>query len=148
MAQEYRIGELAEKSGVTRRTIHYYMARGLLPASDGAGLGTTYREEHLDRIMLIKRWQDAFLPLEEIKKRLSSMTHAQVKEALHGKVDPPSGGDEPGVPAPFSPEGLGMVYQRILLGHGVEIHYPAGSGKAKQLVEALYRAAENLMKEG
>ena len=49
---EYRIGELAEKAGVTRRTIHYYIGRGLLPASQGSGLGTTYSDEHLYRICL------------------------------------------------------------------------------------------------
>lgn len=41
-SEQYRIGELAEKAGVTKRTIHYYMGRGLLPAPQGTGLGTTY----------------------------------------------------------------------------------------------------------
>ena len=27
---EYRVSELAEKAGVTKRTIHYYISKGLL----------------------------------------------------------------------------------------------------------------------
>ena len=80
----YRIGELAEKAGVTKRTIHYYMGRGLLPTSEGAGLGTTYSDEHLYRIMLIKKLQDAWLPLDEIRKRISGMSLQDVIKSLAG----------------------------------------------------------------
>jgi DNA-binding transcriptional MerR regulator len=153
---EYRISELAEKSGVTRRTIHYYMARGLLPPPDGAGLGTTYREEHLARILLIKRWQDAFWPLEQIKKHLTSMTYEQVQEMLgrNGIEPPPTEGGEAGSPptAPTPPTPipmiqLGVTYQRIVIAHGVELHVPAQDSKAQQLAEQLYAYADKILKE-
>jgi DNA-binding transcriptional MerR regulator len=160
--EEYRISELAEKSGVTRRTIHYYMARGLLPPPDGAGLGTTYREEHLARILLIKRWQDAFWPLEQIKKQLTSMTYAQVQEMIgrSGTEPPPIPKDGNGWGLPSEPElpngtstpqqqgKLGIAYQRITIAHGVEIHVPSNDPKAQQLANQLYAYAEKLLKEG
>ncbi len=156
---DYRISELAEKSGVTRRTIHYYMARGLLPPPDGAGLGTTYREEHLARILLIKRWQDAFWPLEQIKKYLTSLTYEQVQEMLgrSGTEPPPVEGGEAGfLPTPQSPQSpqstippvqLGILYQRIVIAHGVELHVPAQDPKAQQLAEQLYAYADKILKE-
>jgi DNA-binding transcriptional MerR regulator len=153
---EYRISELAEKSGVTRRTIHYYMARGLLPPPDGAGLGTTYREEHLARILLIKRWQDAFWPLEQIKKQLTSMSYEQVQEMLgrSGIEPPPTEGGEasslptaPTPPTPIPTIQLGVTYQRIVIAHGVELHVPAQDPKAQQLAEQLYAYADKILKE-
>jgi DNA-binding transcriptional MerR regulator len=155
--EEYRISELAEKSGVTRRTIHYYMARGLLPPPDGAGLGTTYREEHLARILLIRRWQDAFWPLEQIKKQLTSMTHEQVQDMLRksGTEPPPIEGWETSAPtppptlppSPVQPIQLGIAYQRIMIAHGVELHVPAQDPKAQQLAEQLYAYADKILKE-
>lgn len=159
--EEYRIGELAEKSGVSRRTIHYYLSRGLLPPSEGAGLGTTYSEEHYFRILLIKQMQDHFFPLDEIKKRITSMSLEQVRDALslgeqknvkvteeknqygfyesfsmHNKVEE---GKEP-LP--------GQAYQRVVLAHGVEIHFPLDQQKASQLAQKLLQFAEKELKEG
>lgn len=79
---QYRIGELADKAKVTKRTIHYYMGRGLLPPPEGAGLGTTYSDEHLYRVLLIKKLQDSYLPLDEIKKRIANMDLGAVKACL------------------------------------------------------------------
>lgn len=31
MGEKYRIGELAEKAGVKKRTIHYYIGRDIIP---------------------------------------------------------------------------------------------------------------------
>ena len=35
---EYKVSELASKAGVTKRTIHYYISKGLLMPPDGNGL--------------------------------------------------------------------------------------------------------------
>ena len=34
---EYKVSELAEKAGVTKRTIHYYISKGLLLPPNGNG---------------------------------------------------------------------------------------------------------------
>ena len=159
----YRIGELAEKSGVTKRTIHYYMGRGLLPPSEGAGLGTTYSDEHLYRIMLIKKLQDDYLPLDEIRKRISIMSLREVVKSLEGndtgeRLSEPSiqyGSSEDKV-RENAPEGNhskknaagGITYERIDIGLGLELHFQSDNEKAREMAEVLYRYAQKMMKEG
>ena len=65
------IGELVQASGVSRRTVRYYVQRGLLPPPEGAGRGHYYRPEHLTRLLEIKELQGRGLGLEEIRERLA-----------------------------------------------------------------------------
>ena len=97
MGQEYKIGELAEKSGVSRRTIHYYLSRGLLPSPKGVGPQSFYTEEHLLRLDLLKKLQEKYWPLDKIREHLNTLTPEEVKKELqefekHAK-------EKPGVPA-------------------------------------------------
>jgi DNA-binding transcriptional MerR regulator len=141
---QYRIGELADKAGVTKRTIHYYMARGLLPASQGSGLGTTYSDEHLYRIMLIKKLQDQYLPLDQIRKRMIDMPLEEVKRCLENQTAYVSE-----QPVKYSVSKMtGSAYNRIPVGFGVEIHFPSDDDKAVKLAEKLYQYVEKMMKEG
>lgn len=65
--QEMFIGGLAEKAGVTPRTIRYYEQRGLMGPGLRAGTGfRRYDEEHLSRLWLIDRLKSLGLSLEEI----------------------------------------------------------------------------------
>ncbi len=160
----YRIGELAEKSGVTKRTIHYYMGRGLLPPSEGAGLGTTYSDEHLYRIMLIKKLQDDYLPLDEIRRRISGMSLQEVLNSLEGSdaavmLSEPSVQYGPSVCLTGeNPQGINhtkknaaagsITYERIDIGSGLELHFRSDNEKACEMAEVLYRYAQKMMKEG
>src|SRR6266403_2148710 len=51
----YRIEELAELGGVTRRTVRYYVQRGLLPTPLGTGRGPHYTQAHLERLIHIRQ---------------------------------------------------------------------------------------------
>src|SRR5262245_22390917 len=64
----YNINTLAQKTGLTRRTIRYYVQRGLLPRPEGGGRGHYYTEEHLARIELLQRWRSQGVPLEKMKE--------------------------------------------------------------------------------
>ena len=68
---ELSIGELAQRTGVTRRTIRYYVEIGLLPPPAGAGKAAVYGPEHLERLETIKELQAYRLSLEEIRDRLA-----------------------------------------------------------------------------
>ena len=70
MEKSYSIQEIVQASGVPRRTVRYYVQRGLLPPPEGAGRGHFYRPEHLDRLLMIKDLQGRGLSLEEIRARL------------------------------------------------------------------------------
>lgn len=62
-----RIGELAQKAGVTPRTIRYYEKLGLIDPSDREGKGFRYyTEAELARLRKINALQALGLSLEEI----------------------------------------------------------------------------------
>lgn len=63
-----RIGEIAERSGVTPRTIRYYEELGLLPRSERElGKHRSYTEADVDRVRELKRLRDLLgLSLDEL----------------------------------------------------------------------------------
>ncbi len=62
------MSELAQKAGVTKRTIHYYISKGLLMPPNGTGVNSLYDDTHYERIMLIKKFQSEYLPLNKIRE--------------------------------------------------------------------------------
>lgn len=69
----YSLAELAKLADVTPRTIRFYIAQGLLPSPEAAGPRTTYTDEHLKRLLLIKQMQASGMPLATIRAQLRSM---------------------------------------------------------------------------
>jgi DNA-binding transcriptional MerR regulator len=80
--EEFLIGELAEKTGVSVRTIRYYISEGLLPSPQTRGRYTVYDEDYIERIELIKRLKEAFLPIREIRMMLESKSKVEIDEFL------------------------------------------------------------------
>ncbi|MFD8572948.1 MerR family transcriptional regulator [Streptomyces sp. NPDC057694] len=62
-----RIGELADRAGVTPRTLRYYESRGLLPARRGGNGYRTYDEDDLRALRQIRTLQDFGFDLEETR---------------------------------------------------------------------------------
>lgn len=77
----YSLDELTSAAGVTVRTVRYYIAEGLLPPPVGGGPRTRYTQGHLDRLMLIGRLKDAYMPLKEIRRRLQSLSDEEIGDA-------------------------------------------------------------------
>jgi DNA-binding transcriptional MerR regulator len=67
----YGVDELAERAGVSRRTVRYYVQRGLLPAPLGVGRGKHYSEQHLAKLVHIRDRQAEGVSLEDIAMRVS-----------------------------------------------------------------------------
>ena len=67
----YNIETLAQMTGLTRRSIRYYVQRELIPKPEGGGRGHYYTDEHLRRIEIIKKWQAQGVPLEKMKELLA-----------------------------------------------------------------------------
>ena len=69
-ATTLRIGDLAERAGVTPRTIRYYEELGLLPPAEREhGKHRTYDEAAVERLREITRLRDLLgLSLEELKR--------------------------------------------------------------------------------
>ena len=92
-----RIGELAERTGVSRETIHFYLREGLLPRPRKAGRNMAFYEDtHVERLLLIKRLQnERFLPLARIKQLLSGQGggDADLVAELQSLVGTPEAGE-------------------------------------------------------
>jgi DNA-binding transcriptional MerR regulator len=80
--EEFLIKELAKRANTTVRTIRYYTNEGLLPQPSSQGKYALYTQTHLDRLELIRRLKEAFLPLREIRSIMLSLTDEEVREHL------------------------------------------------------------------
>jgi len=81
----YRIGEVAERVGVTTRTIRYYEELGLLgtPAARAKGTHRLYREADVVRLRELVRLRDLLgLSLEEL---LALAEVEEAREVLRGQ---------------------------------------------------------------
>ena len=101
----YGVEELAERAGVSRRTVRYYVQRGLLPAPLGVGRGKHYSQQHLATLVRIRDQQAAGVSLEDIAARRHGVTLAR----------------EPTRSAPLSTASQSS-WTRVVLLDGVELH--------------------------
>lgn len=69
----YTAADLAERAGVSERTVRYYLAEGLLPAPAGRGRGANFGQGHLTRLRLIRAIQQAGNNLETIAEYLREL---------------------------------------------------------------------------
>jgi len=70
---------LSALTGVSARTVHFYVQQGLLPPPEGAGRGSRYAAVHLDRLRLIRRLQEQHLPLAEIRRQVETLTDVELR---------------------------------------------------------------------
>ena len=96
----YGVEELARRAGVSRRTVRYYVQRGLLAPPLGVGRGDHYTEQHLTTLVRVRELQESGVSLDEIAARLQG-----------GVVER----KEPALP-------LQATWTRVELGSGVEVH--------------------------
>jgi DNA-binding transcriptional MerR regulator len=87
-----RIGELAELTGTTPRTIRYYEEIGLLPASGGREQGKhrCYSQADVERVREIVRLRDLLgLSLEELSRLLEAeAARAEIRREYQKSEDP------------------------------------------------------------
>ncbi len=83
--EELTIDELANRAGVTARTVRFYSARGLLPPPRLRGRLGLYGGDHLARLDLIRELQTLGFTLSAIERHLSRVSDDATPEdlALH-----------------------------------------------------------------
>jgi DNA-binding transcriptional MerR regulator len=123
----YNIDNLASLSGLSRRTIHYYVQRGLLAPPEGGGRGSYYTESHLKALKRIAELAAQGVPLIHMK----ALLEGEKPGALGA---PPPGGDRqqlpPGAPAaaPALPPGVHVArVEKAELAPGVELTWAPGA---------------------
>jgi DNA-binding transcriptional MerR regulator len=91
-AKPLRIGEVAEQTGTTPRTIRYYEEIGLLPGADDRAQGKhrTYSEADAERVREIIRMRDLLgLTLEELSTLLEAESaRAAIRREIQQTDDP------------------------------------------------------------
>jgi DNA-binding transcriptional MerR regulator len=73
---------LAHAAGVTVRTVHYYIAEGLLPPPLGEGRQARYAPGHLARLKLIAALRNEGLSLAAIRARVAVLSDVEAQAAL------------------------------------------------------------------
>ncbi|MBN2339260.1 MAG: MerR family transcriptional regulator [Acidobacteria bacterium] len=86
----YDLKGLCAASGVTPRTVHFYIQQGLLPAAGSAGPGAKYGAGHAARLKLIKLLQKEHLPLAEIRRRIEPLDDGEVLDLLEEQERKPA----------------------------------------------------------
>lgn len=66
----YTLNDLCQLIELTPRTVRFYIQKSLMPAPEGSGRGAYYTQAHIERLLEIKKWQDAGLSLERISELL------------------------------------------------------------------------------
>jgi DNA-binding transcriptional MerR regulator len=74
----YTLAEIADVTGLSPRTVRYYVAQGLAPAPGRQGSATRYPRSTLDRLRLAAGMRDANVPLAEIRRRLAALSDTEV----------------------------------------------------------------------
>lgn len=82
MDTEFTLEELVRRSGLSLRTVRFYMQEGLLPGPDSRGKNARYTQKHLDRLELIQRLKNLYLPLQQIYHIVNNMTEEEIELLL------------------------------------------------------------------
>lgn len=77
----YRIGELAIRAGVSKRTIDYYTSIGLLNADRTRSNYRLYDEEALMDLKYIEECKNMHFPLEDIRRKLEIRKAGEIRES-------------------------------------------------------------------
>jgi MerR family transcriptional regulator, repressor of the yfmOP operon len=87
---EYRIGEVANRAGVTTRTLRYYEELGLLqPSGRSPGGARRYSAEDVDVLVRIRELQDVMgLDLQTIRRIVQTEGHLRdLREEYQDRAD-------------------------------------------------------------
>ena len=121
------MADLERETGLPARTIRYYITQGLLPPAYGRGPSATYDLGHLLRLQMIQSLKSTYLPLDEIKSRLSALTDDDIAAMLEVETAPPED-----------------RWRRLQLHPDIELHVREQGGKGRDL--ALDRAVDRIVR--
>ena len=81
--------ELAERTGLSVRTIRYYITQNLVPHPTSRGRGAEYGEEHLLRLEMVARLSRGNMPIARQREVLEKMDLDQIRRELGRAEKPP-----------------------------------------------------------
>lgn len=73
MDTKYSIDDLQRITGLSRRTIRFYIVEQLIDPPEGGGRGSYYNDSHLNKLLQIKSLQERGMRLEDIRGYFQKM---------------------------------------------------------------------------
>lgn len=116
----YDLSHLERETGISGRTIRYYITEGLLPPAHGRGPGATYDQGHLLRLKLIGILKSEHLPLQEIRRRLGDLSDQEISLLLEVQTQPSE-----------------QYWRRIELHPDIELHVRQRHGESQEIERAV-----------
>lgn len=107
MDQEFSLNDLCSMTDLTPRTVRFYIQEELVSRPIGEKKGAKYTKDHLDQLLLIKKWQAAGLSLERIRELLTKPDAMDVPEKTRWP-------------------GMVEVWSHLHIADGVELHIEPG----------------------
>ena len=101
MNPSYPLSELCALVDLPVRTVRYYVQQGLVDRPQGETRAARYSQQHVDQLLLIKKWSAAGLSLDRIRELLA--------------------GSEPNVPQRSRRPGSVEVVSHLYIADGLEI---------------------------
>jgi len=80
MTNDLTLEDLVRISGLTLRTLRFYIQEGLLQGPDTHGKFSRYSQLHLDRLEMIHRLKNLRFPIKEIRHLLNNMTPEEINQ--------------------------------------------------------------------
>jgi len=82
MTSELTLEDLAKQSGLSIRTLRFYIQKGLLPGPDTRGKYASYSRQHLEQLELIQRLKARYLPLGHIRQLIENLSPEDIADML------------------------------------------------------------------
>ncbi len=137
------IADLCSMTGLTRRTIRYYVQRGLVDKPHGTKKGAWYTEHHVGQLRAIKDLQDKNLSLDDIGRRVRA-TQAEAPARMRMSAIPEQGLLQRRVLAPANPVLVRIGTGVFLVLHGGRTDLTGdGLQRFTAGVERLYKRIKN-----
>ncbi|MBN1944171.1 MAG: MerR family transcriptional regulator [Bradymonadales bacterium] len=122
----YSISEVAQRTGVSTRTVRYYVVRGLIDPPAGRGRGNHYTDTHIEQIARVRRLQREGVGLDAI---------GRLGECADSSLRPTEG-----------PSPLADVVFRFPVGPGVRLEFDANAGNPPvQVIDKLVEACRRIL---
>ena len=134
-SKTFTIDQICALVEMNKRTVRFYIQKGLVDRPEGIGKGAFYSHSHLEQLLAIRKWKAAGLSLERIEDILAG----EKKGTTGNQPLPP--------PLPKKP-GAVEVWSHMHVGDGIELHLePNRAGLSPEQVRALFQGIMNLAKK-
>ncbi|MFZ1986446.1 MAG: MerR family transcriptional regulator [Desulfatitalea sp.] len=134
-AGKFTLEEICALVETNKRTVRYYIQKGLVERPEGMGKGASYTHVHLEQLLAIRKWKAAGLSLERIQEIL-----ANEKGVMSS--------DKPVPPPLLKKQGTVEVWSHLFIDDGIELHIePRRAGLTPDQVRALFQEVMNLYKK-